>query len=120
MLELDFDLAVGDEIHGVRWLAPPGYDASTVYLLGSQHLDDLADLSRAQFAEQRDPGHEAPGDHEVAAMHFVGEGCRNDADRQRDHKKTREDRQTCDNTSDWRDRYSIAVADGSKGDDRPP
>ena len=56
---------------------------STVCARSSLH--DVGDLAGFELGEERHPRDHAPGDDEVAPVDLVGEGGRDDADRQRHH-----------------------------------
>jgi len=89
-------------------------------LLGAQQLHDVGDLARVQFRKQRHARHHVPGDDEVPPVDLLGEGGRDDADRQRDHDEAEEDGSRRDDLAQRGDRDHVAVSDRAEGDDGPP
>ena len=90
MAQLDFDFAVGNEVHRVRRLTASRNDCSSGDLLRAETPHDVGDMDSSQFAEQRNPSENAPGNDEVATVDFVRKGGCHDADRQRHHNQSDE------------------------------
>ena len=80
-VELDRDLAGGDEIHRLRSIAAADDDVAGIRRLRPQQPHDLGDRRGVEPVEQRHPRHHAPGHDEIPAMNLFREGGRDDADR---------------------------------------
>ncbi len=76
----------------MRAFATPRNHRAGLDLLGSQQPHDVCNFPRIELGEQGDTRHHAPGNDEIAPMDFIGEGRRDDTDRQRDDNQTRDDR----------------------------
>src|SRR3984893_7325852 len=72
------------------------------------------------MGEQRYPRQHAPGDDEIAAADFVGEGGGDDRNRQREHHEAGDDGEPRHRLAQRRDRNHVAIADGAQRHDRPP
>src|SRR5215217_3832346 len=118
--ELDLDLAADDEIHRVRLLAAARHDVALMGGARMQQLHDLGDRRRFKAAEDRHLRDHAPGDDELAPVDDVGEGRRDDADRQRQHGDAHDRGEAADDLAERRDRHDVAVADRRQRHDRPP
>src|SRR5450830_1057368 len=88
--------------------------------LRAQQLHDVGDLAGVEFGEQRHARDHAPGHNEIAAVDLLREGGGDDADRKRHHDQAEEDGAGGDQLAECGHRHHVAVADGAKGDDRPP
>ena len=116
----DLDLAGGDEIHRRGRIAPPHQYLALLDGARPQQPHDVGDLGCREMREQRHPRQHAPGDDEIAPLHLLGKGGRDDRDRQRDHGKAADDGEDGDELSERRHRHDVAIADGAERHDRPP
>ena len=74
----------------------------------------------SRLGEERHLRDHAPGHDELAPVDHVGEGGRDDADRQRQHGDAHDRGEAADDLAERGDRHDVAVADRRQRDDRPP
>jgi hypothetical protein len=84
--------ALAEGLSKMSGLAPLGDDVSSLDPLRAQQPHDVGDIGGLQLGEQGHAGDHAPSHDKVATVDLVGEGRGDDADRQRDHDQSNEDR----------------------------